>query len=335
MSGPIGIAGLGLIGASLLRGLAERGRPVRGYDADPAVAGAARAEGHPTAESPQDLAAEAEVVFVAVPPSVAALAVSAILRASDEVVVADATSFKGAVVDEVTAAAPGAVDRFVPAHPLAGAEGSGWDASRTDLLAGAVWTLCPPVPAAPAGPLCRVAEALDAFDSRLLVCDPAAHDDAVARTSHVPHVMAQALAHLVGDGDVPLRAALSGGSFRDATRVARSDARLWADVLGANRDAVLPALDDLIDGLGHLRDAIDAGDGDGLAGHWQAGGELREWVERVRWGEQTWRGETAPWPAWDRLLELGREGRTVRRLRPSGPDAVEFEVADPRAPGGP
>jgi prephenate dehydrogenase len=229
----------------------------------------------------------------------------------------------------VAAAAPEAIARFVPAHPLAGGQSSGWDASRADLLHDAVWAICPVGDDAPPGPLCAVSAALDELDPRLLVCTPAAHDDAVARTSHAPHVAAQALVHLAGDGDVPLRAALSGGGYRDTTRIAESDPHLWSEILGANRPATVAALDALAGELAELRDALDSGDADRVVRAWQEGRDLRRVVERVRWGRPEWRAESATWPAWGRLIELGRGGRAVRRLRAGADGAtIEFEVAE-------
>ena len=86
--------------------------------------------------------------------------------------------------------------------------------------------------------MCRLAAAVERLDGRLVACAAADHDEAVARTSHVPHVAAQALARLIA-GD-PLRAALTGGGYRDMTRVARSDAALWAEILLANRARCSP-----------------------------------------------------------------------------------------------
>ena len=329
MSARIGIAGLGLIGGSLLRGLAGAGRAVTGFDADPAVRERAQSAGFSAARGLDDLAAQSDVVFVAVPPRAVAQTVAAALAASPEVVVADCTSFKQRVVDDVRdATGPAELERFVPAHPLAGGHVSGWDAARPDLLHQAFWAVCPTGPDAGAGPLCEVAAALDDLDSRLLVCTPADHDDALARTSHVPHVAAQALVHLVGHGNVPLRAALSGGGYRDTTRIAEADPALWAEVLAANGGATVDAIDALTAELGALREAIVSDDPVLIEAAWRKGRELRDVVEHVRWGTPAWTSESTPWPAWDRLLELGRAGRAVRHLRLTGDGtALEFEAA--------
>jgi prephenate dehydrogenase len=328
VSARVGIAGLGLIGGSLLRGLVDSGERATGFDPDPEAAGGARREGFTVVPSLEDLARGSDVVFVCAPPAAAAGAVASVLQAAGDVVVADATSFKARVIADVRTAAPDAIDRFVPAHPLAGGQASGWEATRPDLLREAFWAVCPVAADAPAEPLCAVAAVLDALDSRLVVCDAADHDDALARTSHVPHLAAQALVHLAGDRDAPLRAALSGGGFRDTTRIAESDPRLWAQIIGANGAPALAALDELLERLRGLREAVAEGDEAALEAAWTQGRELRRVVERVRWSRPEWTPETAPWPAWDRLLELGRAGRPVRRLRPARDGAeVEYEVA--------
>jgi prephenate dehydrogenase len=329
VSARIGIAGLGLIGGSLLRGLAQAGRDVAGCDADPATAERVAAEGFGTVASVEDLARDSDVLLAAVPPSAAAATVTAALRASPDVVVADATSFKQRIVADVAAAVtPDELARFVPAHPLAGAERRGWDAARGDLLERAFWAVCPAAEDASVAPLCAVAGVLDELDARLIVCTPGDHDDAVARTSHVPHVAAQALVHLVANGDVPLRAALSGGGYRDATRIAESDPSLWAQILTANGAATGAALDALIGELADLREAIDAGDGERIKQAWGEGRDLRQVVERVRWGDPAWSAQSAPAPGWGALLDLGRAGRPVRRLRLSGDGtAIEFDAA--------
>jgi hypothetical protein len=128
---------------------------------------------------------------------------------------------------------------------------------------------------------------------------------------------------------VPLRAALSGGGYRDTTRIAESDPGLWSGILTANQERALAALDALTGELGALREAIAAGDRDAIERAWAAGRELRRAVGRVRWGDQAWSPDSAPAPVWPRLLELGRSGRAVRRLHEADDGGLEFEVAEP------
>jgi prephenate dehydrogenase len=293
-----GVVGLGLIGGSVLRAIGGVG-----YDADAAVRSAAAAEGFAVARDLDGLA-DCDLVIVAVPPRRTAEVAAAVLEAAPDAVVADTASVKGPVIDAL-----GAEERFVGAHPLAGAESAGWSASDASVVAGAVWAVCP------AGeslePLCRLSDAVERLDGRLVAVDAAEHDAAVARTSHVPHVLAGALAGLAAD---PLRAALSGTALRDMTRVARADAALWADILASNRTAALVALDELEAAIAGLRVALAGGDPDVLARLWARAGHALEAVDAARWAAPVWEDGRID-GGWDGLLELGRAGRAVRRVR--------------------
>jgi prephenate dehydrogenase len=287
-----GVVGLGLIGGSLLRALGGVG-----YDADPAVREAAAAEGFEVADSLAGLGG-CELVLVAVPPSRMTAVVREVLEAAPAAYVADTASVKGE---------PPRDERFVSAHPMAGAETAGWGASSAELLAGAPWAVCPAGDALE--PLLALGAAVEALDGRLVACTPEEHDAAVARTSHVPHVAAQALAGLAAEGG--LQAALAGTAFRDMTRVARADAALWAQILSANREACIAAVDELVARLGVLRTAL--GDDEAIRTEWALGLEWLAAVDAARASELRWSEE--PVDGWPGLLAHGREGRAVRRLR--------------------
>jgi prephenate dehydrogenase len=291
----VGVAGLGLIGGSLLRALGGVG-----YDADPAVREIASAEGFEVAESLAGLAGS-ELIFVAVPPTATATVVGDVLDAFPDACVADTASVK----TDLLAAVPRS-RRFVAAHPMAGGESAGWAASTPDAIAGATWAACPTSDAIE--PLLRLSAAVGRLDGRIVVCTAEDHDDAAARVSHVPHLAAQALARLIADGGLP--AALCGPAFRDMTRVARSDAELWTAILTANRDLSRRVVDELVEHLRELQRALD--DGPALREAWTRGGEALAAVDAGR-AEPAWRDE--PVDGWATLLALGREGRAVRRLR--------------------
>lgn len=323
----VGVVGLGLIGGSILRGLAAAGLPVRGHDAGAAVRAAAAAEGFAVADDAGELARASELVIVAVPPDATADAVAAALRAAPEALVADTASVKAPVLDAVRALVPEALGRYIPAHPLAGAETSGWEASSADIVEGALWAVCPPEHDAPLDGVCALAEVADRLGGRLLACTPHDHDDAVARTSHVPHVAAQALTRILGEGG--LRAALSGGGYRDMTRVARSDPALWVEILSMNRAGVVAALDELAEELRWYRAALDAGDRGGLARTWADARDTLATVDAVRWEPARWETATLDPASWDGLLALGRRGEAVRRLALGAGDdgpLLRFEV---------
>jgi prephenate dehydrogenase len=299
-----GVVGLGLIGGSLLRALGGAG-----HDADPATRAAAGAEGFEVAETLAGLEG-CELVLVAVPPARAARVVGEVLAALPGALVADTTSVKAGLPRD---------ERLVGAHPMAGAETAGWAASTPVLLQGAPWAACPAGEALE--PLLALSRAVEALGGRIVPCTAEEHDAAVARTSHVPHLAAQALAGLAADGG--LQAALAGTAFRDMTRVARADAGLWTEILGANRDACLDAVDELVARLGVLRAAL--GDAEAMHAEWELGRGWLEAVDAARWHEPDWREE--PVDGWPGLLEHGRAGRAVRRLRRDDRGALHAEVA--------
>jgi prephenate dehydrogenase len=317
-----GVLGLGLVGGSLLQGLRAAGADAAGFDSDPDVTSAAAAAGCAVAADGGSLARACEVVIVCVPPARTADAVVAALGGG--AVVADAASVKAPVLAAVAARVGGAaLGRYVPAHPLAGSERAGWGAADPALLRDAVWAACPPRPDAPVEPLCAVAAALEPLGSRLLVCEAAEHDAAVAGTSHAPHVAAMALARAAGSG---LAAALTGGAYRDMTRTAGADEALWSAILDANRQPVADALRALSGELATLADALEEGDDEALAATWRAGADARAAALERRWGQPSWTAERLSLPPWDALLALGRAGRAIRRPRLEA-DALALDLA--------
>jgi prephenate dehydrogenase len=237
------------------------------------------------------------------------------LEANRSLLVTDVASIKRPVIDRVTRAmAAAAAHRYLAGHPLAGAERYGWSSARPGLLDQTVWAICPVDLAGPAQALGTFARLFDLFDARLIVCEAEAHDRAVARTSHGPHVLAEVLAATLNGRTPALTAALSGGAFRDMTRIARSDFRLWREILEENRDAVEEALLEWGRRLIALaRSEKRAADLEAL---WREGTGGRELVDRVRWDPPpAWRNGTAPLPPWRHLLELGERGMAIRRPR--------------------
>jgi prephenate dehydrogenase len=317
------VLGLGLVGGSLLRGLRAAGADVVGFDADPTVTAAAEGAGFAVAGDAAELAGASELVIVCVPPEQTAAVVVAAL--AEDAVVADVASVKAPVLEAVAARAGTALDRYLGAHPLSGSERGGWEAADGALLEDTVWAICPPRAAAPMEPLCMLAAALEPLRARLLVCDVRAHDAAVARTSHAPHLAAMAIARAPQSG---LAAALTGGAYRDMTRTAEADEALWGAILRANRGPVADALRELADELGALADAVVAGEDEAVAAAWRAGADARARAVALRWGDPRWVEERLTLPAWETLLELGRDGRAIRRPHVAGVE-LAVEVTAP------
>jgi prephenate dehydrogenase len=171
--------------------------------------------------------------------------------------VTDVGSTKRAIMNAAATVLPPDVF-FIGGHPMAGSDRAGLRHARADLYRDATWALCIPDGArAVAGPLRALVESLGA---RPLVLDTDTHDQLVALTSHLPHVLAAALANRVLGGDLDAVWPFLAGGFRDTTRIAAANPALWRDILLTNRDNLTASLDVLLTDLAQWRDAIRAGD---------------------------------------------------------------------------
>ncbi|MEO5852531.1 MAG: prephenate dehydrogenase, partial [Nocardioides sp.] len=202
------------------------------------------------------------LVVVAVPPDHLGRSVARALSETDAVVT-DVGSVKTRPLAEVAAAVgPDLLRRYVGSHPMAGSERSGPLAATAALFDGRPWAVVPHATSDPAAVelVAALAEVCGAAAVRL---SPEEHDQAVARTSHLPHLMAVLMAgQLAGaPGD---HLALSGQGVRDVTRVAGSDPALWQQIVVANADAVLTQLGEVRTRLDDLIGAIGDGRRDDL-----------------------------------------------------------------------
>jgi prephenate dehydrogenase len=177
------------------------------------------------------------------------------------------------------ASAEGLGERFAGGHPLAGTHASGFAAARPDRLRGCVVYVCDT--GAPGGD--QAARQVMSFWDQVLEAQPvlidaAAHDRQLAWTSHLPQVVASALAKTLADRGL---AGLSFGSgARDTTRLAASSPEMWLDILLYNRTAVTEALDATEASLAELRRLLAAGDADGLRAYLAAAQRFREGLDR-------------------------------------------------------
>ena len=208
---PVAVVGLGQLGGSLAAALVAAGREVSGWDVDPTAREAAAARG---VTITRELAG---VVVLAVPLPAMSGALEG-LTVDSEATVTDLGSVKRPVVAEFEAAFGG---RFVGGHPMCGTERSGHAATDPALFSGARWAVCLE-PGTELPRWLRVAEVALAVGAEVVPVTAAEHDDAVAAISHVPHLLAAALAAAAADAG-PLALALAAGSFRDGTRVMGSD----------------------------------------------------------------------------------------------------------------
>jgi prephenate dehydrogenase len=227
---PVGVVGLGQLGGSLAAALAATGRPVAGWDVDPAARHAAAARGVRIA---RELSG---VVVLAVPLPAMATALEGLTVAPDATVT-DLGSVKRPVFDALDRSLGG---RFVGGHPMCGTERSGHTAVDPVLFSGARWALCLE-PGTELPRWLRVAELALAVGSEVVPVTADEHDDAVAAISHVPHLLAAALAAAAEQAG-PLALALAAGSFRDGTRVIGSDPAFVTAMVEGNAGPTADAL---------------------------------------------------------------------------------------------
>jgi len=251
------IVGSGLMGTSLGLAIRRAGGSVHLHDRDPErlALAASLGAGEPCAEAEAGPGCGAfDVAVVAVPPRQTATVCVDLIRSGVAAVVSHIASIQADIQVEVETQAT-RVDAFVGSHPVAGRETTGPAGADAGLFHGRPWAICPPAAAAP--------EAVDAVVALVRATGavpvelPAQrHDDLLARVSHVPQLLASALAASLIDE--PRAAGLAGPGFRDMTRLADSPAGMWSEIVSANAPAVRTALDALIASLSDLLRGLDA-----------------------------------------------------------------------------
>lgn len=262
----VALVGTGLVGGSVGLACASRGIDVHGYDRDEKRLTRAKELGAITLgfDSLADAVAGVDVVVVAVPVGAIAGVVADALRAGAPLVT-DVGSVKAPVVAAVEAAIPDAAARFVGGHPMAGSEQEGVDGARADLFVGATWVLTPTV-ATDERTYTAVRSLVRMLGAEVVTVTPEHHDVLVATVSHVPQLAASTLMDVATTNEEEHRTLLrlAAGGFRDMTRIAAGHPGIWPDILGANRDAVLAALDGYLSALQSARDLVAGNDRDGL-----------------------------------------------------------------------
>lgn len=263
-AGDVLVVGAGLVGTSVALALARREIAVRLQDTDPvhAAVASSRLTG---AATPSERAAEHDspgLVVVATPPDQLAGEIAAALDAYPAAAVTDVGSVKLKPLADLRAAAvtTGTLDlsRYVGGHPMAGSERSGPLAAAGDLFDGRTWAVTPHEMSSAAA--VTAVEALASECGAVVVrMSPGEHDEAVARTSHLPHLMAALTAgRLYGAPAAHL--ALSGQGVRDVTRIAAGSPQMWRQIVGANAEALHGLLSDVRRDVDDLLAALAGGD---------------------------------------------------------------------------
>lgn len=279
--GRLAVIGVGLIGGSLARALRAaglvgevvgcgRGREnlemakmlgvIDSWSHDPAVA----VDG-------------ADMVFLSVPLGAMHTVLTQMREGlSERTVFTDGGSVKRSVVDDVTAVFGKVPPRFVPGHPIAGTERSGVEASFAELYHHRRVILTP-LPVTDPEAVWQVTKMWESCGSEVAQMSVARHDEVLAATSHLPHMLAfglvDALARMRENDEIFRYAA---GGFRDFTRIASSNPVMWRDICAANHKALAPILREFATEMSELAGSIEAGDKNRLLEIFQRAKEARD-----------------------------------------------------------
>lgn len=252
LNGPVLVVGAGLLGTSVALACARDGHEVLLHDTEYSHLRTAAGLGAGRAVTAEDVPA---LVVVATPPRALAHAIAGSLRRYPDAVVTDVGSVKGRPLREVAAAVPAdMLRRYVGSHPMAGSERSGPLAANPALFEGRPWAVTPHPDADPDAVALVTALATD-LGAITATMPPAEHDRAVARTSHLPHLMSVLTASRLVDAPRD-HLALSGQGLRDVTRIAGSDPTLWQQIVDLNAEALGVLLRDVRTDLDRLIEAV-------------------------------------------------------------------------------
>ncbi|MEW4529215.1 prephenate dehydrogenase/arogenate dehydrogenase family protein [Maioricimonas sp. JC845] len=255
----LAVVGVGLIGGSVAaavrtRGLADRvigiGRRLERLEPAREAGIIDECAVDPSA------AADADLVVVCTPVDRIVADVRAIAaQARGEMLITDGGSVKQSICRRLCSGLPDGVT-FVGAHPLAGSEKSGWEHASADLFENRVCVITPERGQADNPAVQQTTAFWQAVGMRTLQMEPHAHDRSLALTSHLPHVVASALASLLTEREFELAAT----GFRDTTRIAAGDPDLWTAIFLQNAEPVRAEIDLLIHRLQEFQQSIEDGD---------------------------------------------------------------------------
>lgn len=258
------VAGLGLIGGSLAAALKARkvcteviGLARREETCRRALEKQIVDKAYTRLEDIADQLGENDVIVIALPTlSIKPILTEIKAQISSLVTLTDAASVKGSVRQDILDVYGKEPEQFVPGHPIAGSEKSGVEAADANLYE-AHRVIITPLSANTTAHVERVTRMWTAVGAEVIPMAVEDHDTILGATSHLPHAIAFSLVDtLAHDSNNENIFRYAAGGFRDFTRIASSDAIMWRDIMLANREAVLKAIDLFTANLGRLRNAV-------------------------------------------------------------------------------
>lgn len=267
----LGLIGCGLMGGSFALALKRAGlvKRVVGYSKSPSTTDRARQLGVIDIEAPSALLAVsgADIVLIAVPVAATEATFKAIKHlVTPQMLVMDVGSTKRDVIDAGRRALREQIGSFVPAHPIAGREVAGVEHADADLYTGKQVILTP-IERTLTVQLKKAVDVWSALGCRVVKMSPESHDAAFAAVSHLPHLLSFALMNAISGqphgGDY---LSLAGPGFRDFSRIAAGDPKVWRDIMLSNREELLAQSKIFQRHLQALELMISSGNGDALEG---------------------------------------------------------------------
>ncbi|MBQ9566222.1 MAG: prephenate dehydrogenase [Synergistaceae bacterium] len=273
------VAGLGLIGGSMAKAIKKHTNcRVLGWNRTVSVSERALEEGAIDAIAGEEDFRSCDMLIPALFPAATAefLQEKIPLMKKDSVVV-DLVGVKTRLVSLIGPLASRHGVRYTGGHPMAGLARAGFERSFADLYQGASMILVPTEATRPGD-----VEELSAFFRSLgfgvvKVCSAEVHDHRIAHTSQLAHIVSNSYVKSPASSNC---SGFAGGSYKDMTRIACLNEKVWKELFIWNRDALLPEIDDLIRNMTNLRDAIEAGDDDRLEELLRQGREAKEKIDR-------------------------------------------------------
>ncbi|MDD0838677.1 prephenate dehydrogenase/arogenate dehydrogenase family protein [Curvibacter sp. HBC61] len=265
----LGLIGCGLMGGSFALALKRAGlvKRVVGYSKSPTTTEKARQMGVIDLAAPSALlaVAGADIVIVAVPVSATEATLKAIKHlVTPDMLIMDVGSTKTDVVAAARSALRDRVGSFVPAHPIAGKEVAGIEHADADLYRGKQVILTP-LEKTLTVHLQKAATVWGALGAQVLHMSPERHDATFAAVSHLPHLLAFAFINgIAAQPDGADYLALGGPGFRDFSRIAASDPKVWRDILLANQTELRAQTQHFRAALDEFEALLAAQDGPGL-----------------------------------------------------------------------
>ena len=192
-------------------------------------------------------------------------------------IITDTGSAKLSVIEDLIGILPNNVE-FIPGHPIAGTEESGPDAGFAELFDNR-WCILTPTEENSSNAIDLIKEFWESIGSKVEIMDPLHHDKVLAITSHIPHLIAFNIVGTANNlANVTEKEVIkySAGGFRDFTRIAASDPKMWSDIFTYNSEAVLEMLELFSNDLAKLKAAVIKKDSDLLFSNFEKTREVRK-----------------------------------------------------------